>query len=244
MITPKIGQAMGQAAERHNDVRKQKLVVFYKALEIVQATTDWKSGESKVVFTGKLQGKKAEISLLKVGEKIILNLTVEGKTFEPLTMTQVVNENNYLTWNMKVREEMAGPSNPLPQEQKQERPPPRPRPNQIARPKVVSQKAKTHDVTPLDRDTFRVKSGESGKDYFVRLLPNEDGGTCDCKWGERRKYRDNYKSACSHVQAVYLQIEGQRSRTVAAWSTKEEAKRQHRQMTDIGDGVILTLRKS
>lgn len=242
MITKQISQAMEQAAERHNDVRQQKLAVFHKALEIITAISNWKSGESKVVFSGTLQGKAAQIFLLNVGGKVILNLTVDGQTFTPLLMTQVVNEGDYLAWNLKVRKEMTGPQEV--QTQEQVRPAPRPEPNKISKPKVVSQKAKGHDVTPLDRDTFRVKSGESGSEYFVRLLPNEDGATCDCAWGQRRRYADNYKSGCSHVQAVYQQLESQRNRTVAAWSTKEDALRQHRPIADIGDGVMLTLRKS
>lgn len=236
MITKQIGKAMGQAAKQHNSKRKQKLVAFYKALEVAKTI---KSGESIVLFRG-LDRKKAEMYLLNINGQVTLNLTVEGKTFEPLTMTQVVNENNYLTWNLKVRKEMAGPSNPSPQEQAR----PTPRPNKIAQPKAVSKKAKSHDVTPLDHDTFRVKSSSSGNEYFVRLLPNEDGGTCDCAWGQYRRYADNYRSGCSHVQAVYQQLEDQRNRTTSAWSTREKAKRQHRPMADIGDGVILTLRKS
>ncbi len=239
MTTKQIGQAMAQAVERHNDDREQKLTVFYKALEIIKVPTDWKSGESKIIFAGKLQGKPAEISLLNVGGKILLNLTVEGKTFTPLLMTEVINENNYLTWNLKVREEMFGPQvQPQPQTQSV------PRPNKISQPKVVSQKAKSHDVTPIKNNDFCVRSGKSGKEYFVRLLQNEDGAMCDCKWGQTRRYRDNHKSGCSHVQAVYQQLESHRSRTVAAWGSKEDAQRQHRPMTDIGDGVIFTLRKS
>lgn len=241
MITPKIGKAMAVATTRHNEARTQKLVVFYKALEIIKASEErW---ESKVVFTGTLGGKQAEITLLNDG-KITLNLTIEGTTFEPLRMTEVINENDYLAWNLKVRKEMAGP------QEQQELPaetPVVPRPtiktNQIINPKSVNRKARTHDVTPLDHDTFRVRSGESGNEYLIRLLPGEEGGTCDCSWGQYRRYADRYRSGCSHVQAVYQQLEGHRSRTTSAWTTLKDAKRQHRQMTSIGDGVILTLRK-
>jgi hypothetical protein len=115
---------------------------------------------------------------------------------------------------------------------------------QIANPKVVAKKAKQHTVTPLDHGIFRVKSGGSGSEYLVRLIPGIEGGTCDCKWGEYRKYSDAYRSGCSHVQAVYQQLEGQRGRTTSAWKTPEDAKRQHRPIANIGDGVRLTLRKS
>ncbi len=239
MITKQVGQAMATQVSRYNEEREQKLVVFYKALEIIQAT-EWKSGESQIIFAGTLGGKKAEIFLLNVGGRISLNLTVEKKTFEPLRMTETVNENDYLAWNLKIRKEMMPPQ----ETQEQSQPAPASRPNKISKPKAVSQKAKSHDVTPLDHDTFRVRSGESGQEYFVRLLPNEQGGTCDCAWGQRRRYIENYKSGCSHVQAVYFQLEQQRGRTVSAWGTKEDALRQHRQMANIGDGVILTLRKN
>lgn len=236
MITAKVGQAMAQAATSHNIKRQAKLTVFHKALEIIQTETI-KAGESKVVFAGTLRNKKAEIFLLKIGDKLTLNLTLDGKTFAPLLITEMVNENDYLAWNAKISTELDGPKETPVQPTRQ------PRPNKISNPKAVSQKAKSHDVTPLDHDTYRVKSDNSGNEYFVRLLSNDQGATCDCKWGQTRKYMDNYKSGCSHVQAVYNQLEGQRSRTTSAWSTKEDALRQHRQMTDIGDGVILTLRK-
>lgn len=237
MITRQIGQAMATATTRHNDNRQQKLVVFYEALEIIKSATGWKSGESKVVFAGTLGGQQAEIFLLNIGGQITLNLTVQNETFEPLKMTEMVNESDYLAWNLKIREKLT-----VSQEQPIiTRVPPS---NKIVNPKAVNKKAKIHDVTPLDHDTFRVKSGESGNEYFVRLLPNEQGGTCDCGWGQYRKYNDGYRSGCSHVQAVYRQLEGQRNRTTSAWSNLEDAKRQRRLVADIGDGVVLTLRKS
>lgn len=236
MITPKIGQAMAMATTRHNNARSQKLVVFYKALELIQTEETW---ESKVVFAGTLDGKQAEVTLLNEAGQITLNLTIEEKTFESLRMTEVVNENDYLAWNLRVREAMA-----TPQEQEQlVSIPVVSRTNEITNPKLVNKKAKTHDVTPLDNDFFRVRSGSSRNEYLVRLLPNEDGATCDCAWGQHRRYADNHKSGCSHVQAVYQQLEGHRNRTISAWSTKEDAYRQHRPMANIGDNVILTLRK-
>lgn len=233
MITPKIGKAMATATTRHNSVRQQRLSVFHKALETIRTETI-KSGESKTIFSGTMRDKKAEIFLLNIGGQITLNLTVENKIFTPLKMTEMVNEDDYLTWNLKVRNEMDYP---------QEQTVTTPRTNKISNPKTVNQKARKHDVTPLDHDTFRVKSGSSGQEYLVRLLPGEEGGTCDCSWGQYRKYSDNYRSGCSHVQAVFQQLETQRNRTTSAWSTKEDAGRQHRQIADIGDGVILTLRK-
>lgn len=234
MITPKVGKAMATATIRYNEVRQQKLSVFYKALETIKSETI-KSGESKTIFSGTMRGKKAGIFLLSIGGQITLNLTVENKTFTPLTMADIINENDYLAWNARIRIEIDYP------QQKQVTPTVF-RPNKISNPKGVNRKARKHEVTPLDHDTFRVKSGNSGQEYLVRLLPGE-GGTCDCSWGQYRKYSDGYKSGCSHVMAVYQQIEGQRTRTTSAWASETDAKRQKRMMTNIGDGVILTLRK-
>lgn len=235
MITPKVGKAMATAATRHNSVRQQKLSVFYKALETIKVLETIKSGESKTIFSGTMRGKKAEIFLLNGGQ-ITLNLTVENKTFAPLIMTETVNENDYLAWNAKIRVEIDYP-------QQEQATPTVSRPNKISNPKAVNQKARKHKVTPLDHDTFRVKSGNSDQEYLVRLLPGEDGGTCNCNWGQHRKYNEGYKSGCSHVLAVYQQMEGQRNRSTSAWSSMTDAKRQKRMMSNIGDGVVLTLRK-
>ncbi len=231
MITKAIGTAMAVATTRHNNSKTQKLVVFYKALEIVESSSN-EEWESKVVFAGTLGGKQAEVSLLNTDGKITLNLAIEGKNLQPLTMTSVINENDYLTWNLQVREEMNNP---------QAETPVAPKSDKIVNAKSVNQKAKTHDVHPVDRNTFHVKSSSSENTYLVRLM--DSGATCDCKWGQTRKYSDNYRSGCSHVQAVYQQLEEQRSRTTSAWTSKKDAQRQHRQMAELGDGVILTLRK-
>lgn len=114
---------------------------------------------------------------------------------------------------------------------------------QITNPKTIHKKAKLHTVTPLDHDTFRVTSGASGQSYLVRLQAGLEGGTCDCRWGQYRRYRDSYRSGCSHVQAVYRHLESQRNRAPSAWTSREDARRQHRPIFDIGDGVLLTSRK-
>ena len=232
MIAPEIGKAMAISTTRHNEARTRLLVVFYKALEIIRASEE--NWETKAVFSGTLGGKKAEVTLINAKGQITLTLNIEDVTFEPLRMTEVVNENDYLAWNLRIRKAMAAPASP--QEQL-----PTSKANKITDPKSVNRKAKTHDVTPLDKNTFRVKSSNSGNEYLVRLV--EDGGTCDCAWGQYRKYSDSYRSGCSHVQAVIQQLEGQRNRTTSAWSSKEDAKRQHRPIANIGDGVILTLRR-
>lgn len=235
MITPTIGKAIATATTRHNSGRAKKLVVFYKALEIISTTeTDWKV---KTVFDGTIGGKQAQIVLLN-NNKITLNLTVEGTTYEPLTITETINENDYLAWNLRVRKQMVRPEETI-----VSTPTPTLRENKIVNSKAINQKAKAHTVTPLDHNTFRVKSGASGNEYLIRLQTDTDGATCSCDWGKYRKYTEYYRSGCSHVQAVYQQTETHRGRTTSAWATKEDAQRQHRPIANIGDGVFLTLRK-
>lgn len=113
----------------------------------------------------------------------------------------------------------------------------------ISNPKAVQEKAKTHEVTPLNRGVFRVKSGSSGSEYLVRLQPGDNGAVCDCPWGQHRRYADHYRSGCSHVQAVVAHLEAQQGRVVSAWGSAEDARRQRRPVINLGDGVLLTARK-
>lgn len=111
-------------------------------------------------------------------------------------------------------------------------------------PKVLQAKSKTHQVIPLDHNTFNVKSGNSGNSYQVRLYPNIEGGVCNCKWGEYRRYADFYRSGCSHVQAVYRHLEGLAGRNISTWNDMNQVAKQHRPVINIGDGVLLTTRKA
>jgi len=115
--------------------------------------------------------------------------------------------------------------------------------NHISNPKKLQAKSRTHNVTPLDHNVFRVKSGSSDKEYLVRLQHDIEGAVCDCRWGQFRRFNDHYRSACSHVQAVYRHLEDHRNRAPSAWISEEDANRQHRPKLEIGDGVILTVRK-
>lgn len=111
---------------------------------------------------------------------------------------------------------------------------------QITNAKAINAKAKGCKVEHLGGDTYEVTSCTSGKVYQVTAT--DAGGFCTCDWS---KYRpsDDRRSGCSHVQAVYQHIAATESRTTSAWSTTEQARRQHRPTLDIGDGVTLTTRK-
>ena len=118
--------------------------------------------------------------------------------------------------------------------------------------KAIAVKAKDHTVRQLDAvgNEFEVTSCTSGEDYQVYLYREEHygsitvaGGRCNCIWGFYRSSKDNFRSACSHFQAAYAYaIAQEQNRTTSAWGTLADARRQHRPMVAIGDGVILTTR--
>ena len=106
--------------------------------------------------------------------------------------------------------------------------------------KAINKKSKSHTVTPIDGG-YLVTSGTSGEQYRVTLVP-AGGAVCNCEWGRYRKWSDP-RSACSHVQAVMAYEQAQGGRKVSAWGSETDAKRQHRPMLHIGDGVFLTARR-
>lgn len=106
--------------------------------------------------------------------------------------------------------------------------------------KNLQKKSKSHQVTQLTATTYTVKSGSSGSVYTVTL--QNQGGRCTCDWQKYRKA--GQPSACSHVISVYNHIAEWTGRKVSAWSSEEDAKRQHRPTLDIGDGITLTTRQT
>src|SRR6187200_1162642 len=109
----------------------------------------------------------------------------------------------------------------------------------ISNSKEVQRKSRRHLVRQIRPNWYKVKSDESGRVYDVALGLN--GGTCTCEWGRQRPDED-HRSACSHVIAAMNSRAIQRGRRVSAWRTVDEARRQHRPMLPIGDGIILTSR--
>ena len=108
--------------------------------------------------------------------------------------------------------------------------------------KALQAKTKTHNVTPLDHNTFEVVSGSSGSRYLVRLDPSISGGVCNCEWGKYRRGADFYRSGCSHVQAVYKHLENLAGRETSTWASEEDARRQHKPAVNIGDEIWMTSR--
>lgn len=107
----------------------------------------------------------------------------------------------------------------------------------IKRVKEINRKGKAHKVVEIRECEYEVTSATSGKAYRVTLWA--DRNSCTCKWG---KY--NHNSACSHVQAVYEWLANLEGRTTSAWGSVEEAKRQHKKIANLGNGVVLTARKA
>lgn len=105
--------------------------------------------------------------------------------------------------------------------------------------KQLQSKGRTHEVAELAQGIFDVTSGTSGKSYRVCVGQHGQGASCSCDWGKYRPANDK-ASACSHTLSVYSWLAEREGRRVSAWSSDEEAKRQHKAKTDIGDGVVIT----
>lgn len=114
--------------------------------------------------------------------------------------------------------------------------------NKITSPKTIQNKSRSHDVKQVAGNTFEVTSGASGETYKVQVFNNESG-TCTCKWGQYRKHVNCYRSGCSHVVAVFDYLESAAGRRVSCWTDEQQARKQHKPMIEIGDGMILTSRK-
>lgn len=109
------------------------------------------------------------------------------------------------------------------------------------------EKAKTHSVFLDDPRCarYRVISGGSGKVYIVNVF--QDGGaSCNCDWATKRVdtlVENKGATACSHTIAVFNFIAQGNGKRVSAFSNPEQAERQHRQMTNMRDGIVLTARR-
>jgi hypothetical protein len=111
--------------------------------------------------------------------------------------------------------------------------------HKIKNAKKIQSKSRTHKITDVGGG-FRVESGASGKSYFVRMMGH--GAICSCNWAKYRPAMDK-RSGCSHVVSVYNHIQESQGRRASAWVSEGDAKRQHRPLREIGDGVWLTSRK-
>lgn len=97
-------------------------------------------------------------------------------------------------------------------------------------------KAKGHTVTALP-GRFEVVSGTSGKTYSV--VPVLGAASCSCKWAAKRRV---VTVACSHVLAVYQFAAEVLGKSISVWANEQDARRQHRPIQDVTDGIFLTVR--
>jgi len=111
----------------------------------------------------------------------------------------------------------------------------------IVNAKQIQKKSRQHTVRRVNPNWFKVLDGESGRIYDVNLGLN--GGACTCEWGQHRPDRD-HRSGCTHVVAAMNERAMRHGRRVSVWSSEKEARRQHRPMLPIGDGLIVTTRPS
>jgi predicted nucleic acid-binding Zn finger protein len=113
----------------------------------------------------------------------------------------------------------------------------------IRNPKQVARKGTAHQVAETGPSLYEVVSGTSGNVYRVWVGP-EHIAHCSCSWGQYR--RSGAGSGCSHVIAVHAYRAAQDARRVSAWAADdiETIRRQHRATIGIGDGVVLTLRRT
>jgi hypothetical protein len=109
----------------------------------------------------------------------------------------------------------------------------------ITHAKNIQFKSRRHAVKQIGPNWYKVKSAVTNRSYDVVLAVN--GGTCTCHWGQQRP-DDDHRSACSHVVAALNYRAAKKGRRVYAWASEEAARRQHRPMLKIGDGLILTSR--
>lgn len=104
--------------------------------------------------------------------------------------------------------------------------------------KALQAKSKTHSIKNIGNGRFTVISGATGAQYTVTLLGNNTAA-CTCPWAEKRGL-EGKPVACSHTVAVFDHLD--ETRRVSAWESEEKAKKQHRPIINLGDGLILTSR--
>ena len=103
--------------------------------------------------------------------------------------------------------------------------------------KQLQSKAKKSQVGQNADGTFTVTSATSGKSYLVAQF--DSGFRCCCDWA---KYHDTRFKPCSHVLAVEAYLEEAGTRSLSFWASEEDAKRQHRPVRRVGQGVWATSR--
>jgi hypothetical protein len=116
-------------------------------------------------------------------------------------------------------------------------------------PELLAPKSRTHtvrEITTMNQTagTYAVTSGHTGREYTVTMLAH-GGAMCTCDWAKYRPAANLGQCGCSHVLAVMAHVESSRSRKVSGvHTTRESARRNHRKVLDIGDGLLLSTRQA
>ena len=110
----------------------------------------------------------------------------------------------------------------------------------IRHPKQLQKKSRGYQIRQVGPNWFKVADSVTNREYDVNLGLN--GGTCTCAWGQRRPPSD-HRSGCSHVIAAIDFRSRQHGRRVSVWTSEKAARRQHRPVLKIGDGLIVTSRQ-
>jgi len=106
---------------------------------------------------------------------------------------------------------------------------------------ALKAKAQTHQVYEMFENAWKVISGNSNKPYSVSKMP--DGTyTCNCDYGTCGGHYALRQSGCSHVAAVVAHEAAEQGRRISLHDGEEAAKRQHRPVVDLGQGLYLTTR--
>jgi hypothetical protein len=109
-------------------------------------------------------------------------------------------------------------------------------------PDTLRTKSRTHTVARTAHG-YTVTSGHTGAIYEVQEI-RAHVYTCSCDWSAYRPAQNRGACACSHVLSVIAFDQAERERSTQVFNSYESARRQHRQILDIGDGILVTTRKA
>ncbi len=108
----------------------------------------------------------------------------------------------------------------------------------------LTAKTHTHTVSPASDGGWDVVSGSSGNTYHVRYQPELEGYSCTCRWALPKGGSNCHRPVgCSHVMAAVAFHKLEQDRKVAFKGDLESARRQHRPISDLGQGILAVSRR-
>lgn len=102
--------------------------------------------------------------------------------------------------------------------------------------KRLQKKARKNTIIDHRGGVWFVESSTSGETHHVV----EGGGRlwCDCDWAQYHP-----AEPCSHRMTVTDELADREGWAVYYWTSEEDAKRQHKQTLQIGEGLWVTIEK-